>query len=424
MLWIDALQQAATAFLALSCFRLLRYVFWCVATRGIGWVTKAALTAAYAALAWAFASLGSTQLEVLGAAVITSVYACALAALSYVASGRLSFARTPRVLQLTALVVAFVLVPAWLLPEGAVLAAIIGMEYAMSIYSYWQDVPRKRREGLGSFLFFVTVNPTMVWARRGQRVSAPGFDPSAAARLATALGAFASYYLLTTVIPDGARAASARIDSIANSASYTLFIVATLLQLLTMYAAHSALAHANIAIMRFIGHVIPERYDYPLLATSPQDFWRRWNTYYGEWLRRYVFFAGALYWGRRFKKAPSWTGRGLAVVLTFVTCGALHQTAAYAQSGSRLWSMLVFFLLSGVALVLWSAVVRVARSAVALGAFASSLPTLSAVLSWAILMQLFCWIGGTARYVGAQLESGSNLPASSSAVVRRDMDQE
>lgn len=55
-----------------------------------------------------------------------------------------------------------------------------------------------------------------------------------------------------------------------------------------------AFSYANINVVIcltwWMGRDIPNAYRLPLLAVSPQDRWRRWNTYFYDWLFRFIYF--------------------------------------------------------------------------------------------------------------------------------------
>jgi hypothetical protein len=95
------------------------------------------------------------------------------------------------------------------------------------------------------------------------------------------------------------------------------------------YAMHSGLASVQIGFLRQLGYELPERYDHPFLARSPADFWRRWNTYVGAWVQRYLFAPLALHLAR-YKIASSAAAQATAVVLSFVVVGLMHDGYVYA----------------------------------------------------------------------------------------------
>jgi citrate synthase len=107
-----------------------------------------------------------------------------------------------------------------------------------------------------------------------------------------------------------------------------------------------------------IGHTLPERYARPILASGPADFWRRWNTYMGQWLMRYVFSPLSLRLGAsvRSRRARAATA-GVGVLAAFGACGLMHDVSAYATSFVVETRMFEMFLANG-ALVVASAAPR------------------------------------------------------------------
>ena len=52
------------------------------------------------------------------------------------------------------------------------------------------------------------------------------------------------------------------------------------------FAGYSALA---AGMGRMFGIAVPDNFNHPYFATSPQDFWKRWHITLGDWLRDYIF---------------------------------------------------------------------------------------------------------------------------------------
>src|ERR1700730_9647811 len=80
---------------------------------------------------------------------------------------------------------------------------------------------------------------------------------------------------------------------------YKHFLSYGALQALNLYFAHSGLSSIQIGLIRLLRYQIPERYNYPFLAKSPQEFWRRWNIWLASWAKRYLFFPTAFLLRRR-----------------------------------------------------------------------------------------------------------------------------
>jgi hypothetical protein len=139
------------------------------------------------------------------------------------------------------------------------------------------------------------------------------------------------------------------------------FAVNGLLVVLARYSALSGLASFQIGALGALGYSLPERYRYPFLARSPADFWRRWNTYIGAWLKRYVFVPLARTLARSASVAMRAASRPFGVAATLLAIGVYHDVFVYAASlrwQSR--GTLAFGLAAGF-MWLWSFVAAQAR---------------------------------------------------------------
>ena len=57
-----------------------------------------------------------------------------------------------------------------------------------------------------------------------------------------------------------------------------------------LYFDFSGYSDMAIGIARMFGFHFPENFDRPYLANSFSDFWRRWHTSFGRWMRDYLYF--------------------------------------------------------------------------------------------------------------------------------------
>jgi hypothetical protein len=217
---------------------------------------------------------------------------------------------------------------------------VLGFEFVFSAYSYVVEVAASRRKGepesLREAIFFLVVNPVLVYPHRGKQTSLPGWR--GASRFAGGVGALAGYVVMMLVVRPALKLYEMNWFVLAWGA------------LLSIYAVHSGVASLQIGAMRMIGYDVPERYRYPLLAASPIEWWRRWNTYVGSWFQSYVFFPSAVQLGRRM---PRWAAKSSAVVLTFVASGAIHMAAQYATARDVGWEIGAAFLAYGVLIPVW-----------------------------------------------------------------------
>lgn len=56
-----------------------------------------------------------------------------------------------------------------------------------------------------------------------------------------------------------------------------------------IYFDFAAYSHIAIGSARLMGIVLPENFEFPYLAQSPRDFWRRWHISLGSWIRDYLY---------------------------------------------------------------------------------------------------------------------------------------
>jgi hypothetical protein len=124
------------------------------------------------------------------------------------------------------------------------------------------------------------------------------------------------------------------------------------------YARHSGLASLQIGLMRQLGHAVPERYVWPLVARNPMDFWQRWNTYVGGWMARYAFRPVLRELKHRRGRLSVAAAYGGAVIGTFAATGLLHDVAPYLGQTGRVGAGLSAFSLIGLLVVAWVGVTR------------------------------------------------------------------
>lgn len=56
-----------------------------------------------------------------------------------------------------------------------------------------------------------------------------------------------------------------------------------------IYFDFSAYSHIALGSARLMGIRFPENFDFPYLATSPRDFWKRWHISLSSWIRDYLY---------------------------------------------------------------------------------------------------------------------------------------
>jgi alginate O-acetyltransferase complex protein AlgI len=96
---------------------------------------------------------------------------------------------------------------------------------------------------------------------------------------------------------------------------------------LQIYSDFSAYSDMAIGLGRMMGFHFPENFDYPYVARSNQDFWRRWHISLSTWFRDYLYIPLG---GNR--------GGGFAtyrnLVLVFFLCGLGTGRAGTSSCGA------------------------------------------------------------------------------------------
>lgn len=246
------------------------------------------------------------------------------------------------------LVVALLLVPGILLPGVAIVLFLsVGWELVLSSYSYCVETAHmpRREDSLPDCLFFLLIDPTLLYTQRGRWSGEVQRTGLGLKRLGSGIGVFAlNAFLLGPMLR--------WIDLRGlpwTPAAFVLLLLGAL-RFLSEYAAHSGVASLHIGLMRAFGWEIPERYDHPLLSTSPMDFWRRWNIYVRVWLEAYVFLPLSFVAARRTRSRLAQAGVAL---LTLLTCGLLHDLHIFAGRQDLSLRVTALFLAGGVLLLLW-----------------------------------------------------------------------
>jgi hypothetical protein len=105
----------------------------------------------------------------------------------------------------------------------------------------------------------------------------------------------------------------------------------------------TALADVALGLARLLGADTDELFDWPLLSTSPREFWsRRWNRYISRFALRHV----ARPLQARFPRA-------VVTLAVFAASALFHEYFAYGASGpaTRPGAMTAFFVVQGIAVL-------------------------------------------------------------------------
>jgi len=349
--------------LGIVVFRLAPFVAWMILTRDLSAATKAILLGLVSVPAAATFASDRDTIAVFFAAAAALAYFGLLGTCVYLLPERVEQGEvSPGAV--FALCASLSLVLPGIAARGSarVLLVVFGFEFLLSAYSYVVEVAgsSSRRPTLGDCLFFLIVNPTLVYTSCGERVSEPRLDARGLARAGLGIGALLVHFglmLLPVMYPQIGEAP--HWAEVADVHSYSRMMLLSFLGMVLVYAVHSGVASVQIGVLRMMGYRIPERYRFPLLATSPFDWWRRWNTYVGGWFKTYVFTPCALYLGRRLPRSRN-LAKALAVLLTFGVSGVLHELAQFSM-GSRVSGVIAeLFICHGALLLAWVAGTRAA----------------------------------------------------------------
>lgn len=115
-----------------------------------------------------------------------------------------------------------------------------------------------------------------------------------------------------------------------------LGLIAFTFQIFFDFAGYTDMA---IGLGMMIGVRLPENFNYPYIAQSASEFWRRWHMTLSTWFREYVFFPLER---RRLK----WAGQQINIILVFLLTGLWHGFKP---------TFIVWGLLYGIAIALESA---------------------------------------------------------------------
>jgi len=213
----------------------------------------------------------------------------------------------------------------------------LGWECLLASYSYCVETSngRTQRVSFRERLFFLLVNPTVVYTHRGSPISLP-----APAREGWARAVFGVCIVLANVVV-------LRRFLQRHGSEFGMLTVGALC-FATIYLSHSGLAHLQLGLVRECMWVAPERYDWPLHSRSPMEFWRRWNTYVRHWIEAYVLLPLAVAQSRR---RMARVGPPAVVVVALLASGALHDAYAFfarlrpSLRGIEVFSMACVFVL-------------------------------------------------------------------------------
>lgn len=171
-----------------------------------------------------------------------------------------------------------------------------------------------------------------------KEIEVPAADVVMSAVARVICGLFLVGYVAPEVISGFVAEVVIKIDLASSTLSlYCFWYVTIVLLFLKVYISFSGVSSISIGLSRLFGIKCPENFDFPLMATNIQDFWRRWHITMSKAISGLIFM-------RMIRK----TGRpNVAIMATFLVMGAWHEISiGYLIWGLGHGASMVLFVLS------------------------------------------------------------------------------
>lgn len=382
-----SLARVVNHLLVVATIRLLPFVGAYAARRKARWLNRLAIALLYL-LVPMLACLGGAG-WVVGSLLLAESYFFFISLGSNGLGRVAAWARLPNVVLFGLIFSAYVVVPALCFPKVTVSTVVVlGCEIALSSYSYCVETSRAgpKRPALRECLFFLLVNPTVAYSDRGSEILTCR-DSGDSVWTGWRRAGFGLTLMIVNLL---LLEPCAHFLHKANVAGYGILALAAfgLVDLVSLYAAHAALAHVQIGCMRQIGWQVPERYLSPLSSSTPLEFWRRWNTYFHSWLKTYVFLPV----GRAaYRKTGAAVVPMLAVIATLTVSGVIHSAVATAGRASLEVRPLAFFCAVCAFTVAWALVTTALRRVRARGPTWLSYVTARVAIIGGLIAAVVAW---------------------------------
>ena len=161
---------------------------------------------------------------------------------------------------------------------------------------------------------------------------------------------------------------------------------------LQIYFDFSGYSDMAVGLGRMFGFHFPENFNYPYIASSVQDFWRRWHMSLSAWFRDYVYIPLG---GNRASAGRTYFN----LVLVFFLCGLWHGAS---------WTFVAWGLFHGLFLVIER--LGVARRLVQMPAAVRHAYLLAVVMVGWVFFRAES-IGGALAMLAAMIGLGGSVPA-------------
>ncbi len=172
--------------------------------------------------------------------------------------------------------------------------------YTFQTLSYTIDIYRRKLkpyESFWGFTMYVSFFPQLV---AGPIVRASEFLPQIKAakpfqydRTLIAVELVLQGLFKKMVIADGVAVAVNTIyqPSVNPTLPGWMSVVGTFLFAVQIYCDFSGYTDIARGVAHWLGYTLPQNFLWPYLATSPQEFWRRWHQTLSFWIRDYLYFS-------------------------------------------------------------------------------------------------------------------------------------
>jgi hypothetical protein len=337
-----------------------------------------AIVLAFAALTFSARSDPNSGQQLISAAVAYA-YFLVVSVAGFFAS-RARWRGNTRVWSGIAWAFSYMLVPAlWWEGNQLLIAFTLGWEFSLAAHSFTMEA-RARSSSLAECLFFILVDPSLVFTERATFESSPALVISAtrASIARCCLGVFA---LGARVVVDGTLLSEAwSLDEEAG-----LVLVPPAVVFLSRYCAQSGLASFQLGALRLMGYKLGERYHHPWLASSPGELWRRWNIYLGSWVRRYAFNPVALGLSRALGRRRTSFAKIAATLVCFGFVGLLHCILPWLM-GTTNATPVFWFVGQGLLVLAWHGLAGVLRPRLNFERMSWLARPLSALAFWSLFL--------------------------------------
>jgi alginate O-acetyltransferase complex protein AlgI len=221
------------------------------------------------------------------------------------------------------------------LPIGISFFTFMGMSYLIDIYRR----QLKAERNLNTFALYITLFPHLIAGPivrysdiakelKERFVSRPEFAEGIRRFI---IGFGKKMLIANTVAFPADSIFNAPVEQLTTSAAW-LGVVCYTLQIYFDFSGYSDMA---IGLARMFGFHFPENFNYPYIADSITNFWRRWHISLSTWFRDYLFFPLGV-------RGPRWRIY-LNLLIVFFLCGLWHGAS---------WTFVVWGLFHGIFLVI------------------------------------------------------------------------